>query len=207
MGLDLSLFMADWSRLRALPVEDRIEALQDATWPPDTEDDGRGHRPSDGWWWPPGTGAAAWCAEYEFLTTTGSYRPHARAGDAWADLRPLAEASVREAMDAFLDGLIWDADPDADPALTGGRGILPPVTDPLHPHLLLVCPPEAVRAKAPAWERVRPRLEALREPFAAECAGWAGRPDTFEDFTALLREWGEVATEAAGRGWGLVGLP
>ncbi|MEV6583268.1 hypothetical protein AB0M92_34495 [Streptomyces sp. NPDC051582] len=40
-------------------------------------------------------------------------------------------------------------------------------------------------------------------PFAAECEGWAGRPDTFEDFTALLREWGDVTTEAARRGWGL----
>ncbi|MFE7395090.1 hypothetical protein [Streptomyces sp. NPDC057582] len=29
-------------------------------------------------------------------------------------------------------------------------------------------------------------LEELREPFAAECEGWAGRPDTFEDFTALF---------------------
>ncbi|MFE2094686.1 hypothetical protein [Streptomyces sp. NPDC059460] len=50
-------------------------------------------------------------------------------------------------------------------------------------------------------------LEELREPFAAECEGWAGRPDTFEDFTVLLCEWGDVTTEAARRGWALVGLP
>ncbi|MEV7912883.1 MULTISPECIES: hypothetical protein [Streptomyces] len=47
----------------------------------------------------------------------------------------------------------------------------------------------------------------MRAPFAAECEGWAGRPDTFEDFVALLREWGDVTTTAARRGWGLVGLP
>ncbi|MGW0792602.1 hypothetical protein ACWD04_31385 [Streptomyces sp. NPDC002911] len=50
-------------------------------------------------------------------------------------------------------------------------------------------------------------LEELRQPFAAECKGWAGFPDTFEDFTALLHEWGDVTVEAAHRSWGLVGLP
>ncbi|MCX4681243.1 hypothetical protein OG413_39255 [Streptomyces sp. NBC_01433] len=44
-------------------------------------------------------------------------------------------------------------------------------------------------------------------PFAAECEGWAGRPDTYKDFNALLHEWGNVTTEAARHGLGLVGLP
>ncbi|MER8096129.1 hypothetical protein [Streptomyces goshikiensis] len=46
---------------------------------------------------------------------------------------------------------------------------------------LLVCPPAAVPGKARAWERLEPCLGRLRGPFAAECEGWAGRPDTFED--------------------------
>ncbi|MET9657520.1 hypothetical protein [Streptomyces sp. NPDC006510] len=50
-------------------------------------------------------------------------------------------------------------------------------------------------------------MTELRGPFAAECESWAGRPDTFEGFIALLREWGDVTTEAARRSWGLVGLP
>ncbi|AXE81913.1 hypothetical protein C5746_38895 [Streptomyces atratus] len=58
------------------------------------------------------------------------------------------------------------------------------------------------RGKAHAWEQMEPRLEELRGPFAAECEGWAGRPDTFEGFTALLHEWGDVTREAARRGRG-----
>lgn len=108
-------------------------------------------------------------------------------------------------MDTFLVGLIWDADPADDPALTGGEGFLPPATDGGLLRVLLVCPPEAVPGKARAWGRVESHLEELREPFAAECEGWAGRPDTFEDFTALLCEWGDVTTEAARHGWGLGG--
>ncbi|RKT02392.1 hypothetical protein BX286_0293 [Streptomyces sp. 3211.6] len=205
MGLDLTLFMADWGRLGAFPVGERIDALDGTVWPPGGDESLRYGR-SGGWQWPPGPGAA-WCAAYEFFTTTGSYRPHSRAGDGWADMRPLADVSVREAMDAFLGGLIWDADPDDDPALTGGEGFFPPVTDPRRPHLLLVCPPEEVERKVPAWDGVEPCLDGLRAPFASECEGWAGRPDSFEGFAALLREWGDVVREAARRGWGLVGVP
>lgn len=206
MGLDLTLFMADWKHLSAMPVEARTKALQDAVW--SSELDGEDHRGTlgGGWTWLPDQ-ESAWCAEYDFFTTTGAYRPHARAGDAWDDIRPLVDALVREAMDTFLADLIWDADPADDPALSGGGGFLPPATDRWHPRVLLVCPPEALPGKAHAWTRVESRLEELREPFAAECEGWAGRPDTFEDFTALLREWGAVTAEAALRGWGLVGLP
>ncbi|MEV6734382.1 hypothetical protein [Streptomyces sp. NPDC051364] len=207
MGLDLTLFMADWEQLGAIPVENRIEALGDMAWPWELDDAchlryGRAR----GWLWPPDPGSA-WCAEYDFFTTTGSYRPHACAGAAWADIRLLVDLSVREAMDAFLEGLIWDVDPAEDRGLTGGGGFFPPAADRRHPRVLLVCPPEAASHKAHAWKQVQPRLEELRGPFAAECESWAGRPDTFEDFTALLREWGDVTTETARRGWGLVGLP
>ncbi|MEU9037431.1 hypothetical protein AB0D45_21375 [Streptomyces sp. NPDC048352] len=206
MGLDLMLFMADWKHLSAIPVEKRVEALHDAVWPPELDDEDYLSRPRGGWTWLPDR-ESAWCATYDFFTTTGAYRPHSRAGDAWADIRPLLDASLRQATDTFLGGLIWDADPADDPALTGGGGFFPPATDRWHPSLLLVCPPETLPDKARAWTQVETRLEELREPFAAECEGWAGRPDTFEDFTALLREWGDVTTEAARRGWGLVGLP
>ncbi|MCX4545796.1 hypothetical protein [Streptomyces sp. NBC_01565] len=202
MGLNLTLFMADWERLGAIPVEKRVDAL----WPPESDDAyGSGGR-IGGWRWLPDR-ESAWCAEYDFFTTTGAYSPHARAGDGWADMRPLVDASLREAMDAFLGGLIWDADPADDPALTGGGGFFPPATDGRRPCVLLVCPPEAVAGKARVWARLESRLEELREPFADECEGWTGRPATFEGFIALLREWGAVTAEAARRGWGLVGLP
>ncbi|MET9519511.1 hypothetical protein [Streptomyces sp. NPDC002994] len=207
MGLDLSLFMADWEHLSGTPVENRVQALDDATWPTEFYDDYQRHGPAGGGWlWPPDR-VSAWCAEYVFFTTTGAYGPHARAGDAWADIRLLVDTSVREAMDTFVAGLIWDVDPADDPAPTGGGGFFPPATDRWRPYVLLVCPPEAVPGKARAWERVEPHLEALHEPFAAESEGWAGRPDTFDNFTGLLSEWGGVTTEAARRGWGLVGLP
>ncbi|MBP2400702.1 hypothetical protein [Streptomyces syringium] len=206
MGLNLTLFMADWEQLRAVPVENRVQALGDTTWSPEFDDEYLRYGLVGGWLWPPDPGAA-WYAEYNFCATTGTYSPHARAGDAWADIRLLVDASVREAMDTLLVGLIWDADPADDPALTGGGGLFPACTGRGIPHVLLVCPPEAVTGKDRAWQQVEPNLAKLRAPFTAECEGWAGRPDTFEDFTALLREWGDVITEAAHRGWGLVGLP
>ncbi|WP_409054895.1 hypothetical protein [Streptomyces sp. SYP-A7185] len=205
MGLDLTLFMADWEQLSTTAVEHRIQALHDTTWPRELDDEYQRYA-AGGWLWPVDR-EAAWCAEYDFFTTTGAYRPHARAGDAWADMRVLVAASFRDGMDTFLDGLIWDADPADDPALTGGGGFLPPAADGRRPHVLLVCTPAGVTAKARAWERVKSHLAELRGPFFAECEGWAGRPDTFEDFTALLHEWGDVTTEAARRNWGLVGLP
>ncbi|MFI5633355.1 hypothetical protein ACIA8E_29005 [Streptomyces sp. NPDC051664] len=205
MGLDLTLFMADWEQLSAIPDENRAQALDDTTWPPELDDEYQRYGLAGGWLWPPDRWSA-WCAEYDF-TTTGAYSPHTRVGDAWADIRLLVDASVREAMDTFLVGLIWDADPADVPALAGGGGFFPPATDHGSLRVLLVCPPEAVPGKARAWRRVESHLEELREPFTAECEGWAGRPGTFEEFTALLREWGDVTTEAARRGWGLVGLP
>ncbi|MGW6650752.1 hypothetical protein ACWGA4_13155 [Streptomyces rubiginosohelvolus] len=203
MGMDLTLFMADWERLGAVPVDDRIGLLDDMAWlwgPGESCGPGRGR--ADGWLWPPGL-EPAWCAGYSFFTTNGAHAPHVRAGSAWADMRSLVDASVREPMDTFLDGLVRDA----VPAFAGGGGFFPSAVDPWHRRVLLVCPPEVLPGKARAWERVEPRLEELREPFAAECEGWAGRPETFEGFTALVREWGAVTMTAAGRGWGLVGLP
>ncbi|MGW4231425.1 hypothetical protein ACWEF9_19375 [Streptomyces sp. NPDC004980] len=190
----------------AIPVESRVDALEDTAWPPETDYQDMTYGPVDGWTWPPDRGSA-WCAAYGFFITTGAYGPHARAGAAWNDMRLLVAPSVRAAMDTFLDGLIWNADPADNPGRTGGGGFFPPADDRGRSCVLLVCPPEAILRKTHAWERVKPRLEELREAFAAECPGWAGRPDTFEDFTALLHEWGDANTEAARRNWGLVGLP
>ncbi|AQT70586.1 hypothetical protein [Streptomyces sp. fd1-xmd] len=206
MGLDLTLCMADWKHLGGVPVVQRIQALGDATlWAADDEGYQSG-RTAGSWLWPPDR-EAAWCAEYDFRSTSGSFAPHARAGDAWDDMRPLADASLRAAVDAFLTGLIWDEDPADDPAPSGGGGFFPPAADRWRSSVLLVCPPEALPGKVRAWARAECRLEELREAFAAECEGWAGRPASFEHFIALLREWGDITTEAARRGWGLVGLP
>ncbi|MFD8823260.1 hypothetical protein ACFV1C_12985 [Streptomyces sp. NPDC059605] len=223
MGLDITLFMADWERLGAVPAADRADALEDAVCALDHNDDYRGNELSGDWLWPPDR-ESAWCAEYVFRTTTGTYSPHFRAGNAWNDTRLLVDASVRGAMDRFLTGLILDPDPADGPASTDGAapddsptpgdGAAPAggrlfrsVAGHGFPSTPLECPPEAVSGKARAWKLVEPRLDELREPFAAECEGWAGRPDTFEDFTALLCEWGDATADAARRGWGLVGLP
>ncbi|WP_217237453.1 hypothetical protein [Streptomyces sp. AC555_RSS877] len=206
MGLDLTLRMVDWQRLREIPAEERIRTLDEATWPTGLDDESYStYGLADGWVWPPDQDPA-WCAEYRFFSTSGSYKPHSRAGNAWGDMRMFADESLRVPMDRFLNGLIWDEEPDENLTLTGSAGFFPPA-DRWRPHLLLVCPPEAARLKARAWELVAPHLEQLRGPFAAECEGWAGRPDTFEEFTTLVLEWGDVVTETAGRGFGLVGLP
>ncbi|MFI9025507.1 hypothetical protein [Streptomyces sp. NPDC053560] len=207
MGLDLTVVVADWERLRETPVGKRIEALEDGIWPPELDDTYYlTYGTTKGWVRHPGEDVA-WCAEYRFFCTSGAYKWHSRAGDAWADMRPLADTSLREQMDRFLNGLIWDRDPAEDPTLTGAGGFFPPITDHRHPPTLLICPPDAAPAKARAWQWAAPRLDELRGPFTAECEGWAGRPDTFEAFTALVTEWGAVITETARRGCGLVGLP
>ncbi|MER5891357.1 hypothetical protein ABT160_46845 [Streptomyces sp. NPDC001941] len=209
MGLNLSLYAADFARLLALPVERRVSALEDAVTP--THEAARDAADDRGWVWPPSmtrstSGSAPWCAEYRFLTTTGKYRPHSEAGDGWDDMRVHVEPVLRTALDAVLDQLIWYRDPEDDPGATGG-GVLPAARDPFRPQVLLVCPPSALARKAAGWSVARPRLAELREPFRVECEGWAGRPATFEAFTALVGEWADVVGQAAGRGWGLVGLP
>lgn len=192
--------------MSAIPIESRVGRLEDMAWPGEFGDvyDG-GDEWAHGWLWPPGQ-APAWCAVYSFLTTTGAHMPHVRAGAAWADMCPLVRAPVREVMDSFLGGLIWGGDQVDAPAVVGG-GVFPPAADRWHPNVLLVCLPEAVAGKARAWKRVEPCLEGLSGPFAVECEGWSGRPDTFEGFVHLLREWGAVVAGTARRGWGLVGLP
>ncbi|MFF4410610.1 hypothetical protein ACFY2W_15210 [Streptomyces sp. NPDC001262] len=130
-----------------------------------------------------------WYAEYRFFRTTGSYQWHVHLSNAWKDMREFAASDLRDSLDTVLGGLIPDA-----PAPWG-------------PELLLLRTPDEVPALARSWHRAAPRLGELREPFETESAGWAGRPDTFDDAVALLHEWGEIVMEADRRGWGLVGLP
>jgi hypothetical protein len=206
MGLDLTLFMADWERLGAVPADMRSEALTDATLPPELDFDDVRFTLHGGWLWPPDR-ASAWCAEYDFATTTGAYSPHWHAGNAWDDMRHRVDPPVREAMDAFVGGLVWAEDPDDDLALIGDAELFPGTGTAGRSPVLIVCTPRAVAGKAEAWLTAEPLLEGLRDAFVVECLGWSGRPTSFEYFTALLREWGDVVREAARRGWGLVGLP
>ncbi|MEU7260668.1 hypothetical protein AB0B21_33400 [Streptomyces rimosus] len=106
-----------------------------------------------------------------------------------------------------MEDLIWDRNPDESVMLTGADGFFPPAAERRKPRLLLVCPPVKMPGKAAVWKRAALRLEELRGPFAAECEGWAGRPDNFGEFLTGIGERGEVVAEAARRGWGLVGLP
>ncbi|MFD5321939.1 hypothetical protein [Streptomyces sp. NPDC127098] len=200
MGLDITVVMVDWGRLNRVPAGERVEALIDAVCPdfccvPCAEAD---VAVTGGWVWPRGQ-EQRWCAEYRFVHTTGSYKWHFELSNAWDDMREFTAPDLRVALDTFLGGLVWDG-PDDEPVATVGA-------NPWHARLLLFRPPDEVPALARAWERAGPRLEELRAPFAAEAAGWAGRPRSFDQAVALLREWADVVAEADRRGWGLVGLP
>ncbi|MGW4895309.1 hypothetical protein ACWEQL_24020 [Kitasatospora sp. NPDC004240] len=210
MGLDITVVMADWDHLARIPAAERLAALDDAVFPDfccdrcfDADCDVPG-----GWVW---RGRPPWCAEYRFFGTTGTYAWHFHLANAWEDMRDLAAPDLREALDGFLGGLVWDGpyDPaapdtdDDDPAPAAG---FPDDPEPWRPRVLLLRAPEEVPALVRAWELAAPRLEELREPFGIEAARWAGRPGSFEATADLLREWGEVVTRAGERGWGLIGL-
>ncbi|MGW0391064.1 hypothetical protein ACWDYJ_09195 [Streptomyces sp. NPDC003042] len=210
MGLDITVVMADWEQLARIPAGGRLEVLTDAVYPdfccvPCEEADlaVRG-----GWVW---QRQSLWCAEYRFFGTTGSYSWHFHLANAWGDMRASAAPDLRDALDRFLGGLVWDgpddavgAGPDDDLPSAGG---FPDDPAPWRPRVLLLRTPDEVPALVRAWEVAAPRLEDLREPFNTEARGWAARPGTFDDAVALMHEWGEVVTQAGLRGWGLVGLP
>ncbi|MEE1782723.1 hypothetical protein PUR71_07275 [Streptomyces sp. SP17BM10] len=126
---------------------------------------------------------SAWCARYQY-GTTGSYSFHWRLAAAWKDIRQSAAPDLRAALDHFLGALVPEA-PDVGPAPAAG---FPDDPSPWRPQVLLLCAPDEIPGLARAWETAAPRLEELRAPFDAECAGWAGRPSTFDDAAALLHE-------------------
>ncbi|MFD9687371.1 hypothetical protein ACFWXO_16625 [Kitasatospora sp. NPDC059088] len=201
MGLDITVVMADWDRLARIPADERLDVLDDAVFP-DIWSDPDPAAPAaepDGWVWPPGP---SWCARYQFHGTTGAHSFHWHLAAAWADIRQSAAPDLRGALDQFLGALVPEAPADG-PAPAAG---FPDDPSPWYPHVLLLCAPDEIPGLARAWETAAPRLEELRAPFDAECAGWAGRPATFDAAAALLHEWGEVVAGAESRGWGLIGL-
>ncbi|CAL9633716.1 hypothetical protein [Streptomyces sp. enrichment culture] len=202
MGLDITVLIADWAWLGAIPVRERLERLRDAWY-----DDATGLWDPDapvvdaGWVRPRGAGGERF-AVYEFRHTCGSFKPHFWAGHRWESLRGHVDAPVRSDLDALLAGLIW-AGPDGeathtDPEVFGD--------DPSLHGLLLARSPDGVRELAATWRRARPALDGLEGPFTAHAAGPDGWVGDFAAYRELLAGWGTVVTEAARRGWAVVGL-
>jgi hypothetical protein len=202
MGLDITVLIADWSWLGAVPVRERLEHLRDAWY-----DDDTGLWDLDapvveaGWVRPRGSGGERF-AVYEFPRTAGSFKPHFWAGNRWESLRGHTDPRTRSGLDALLLGLVWqglDGHADhTDPEVFGD--------DPSLYGLLLARSPDRVRELAATWQRVRPALDGLEPAFTAHAAdpdGWVG---DFGSFRELLDGWGTVVTEAARRGWALAGL-
>ncbi|MFC9460142.1 hypothetical protein [Streptomyces sp. NPDC056983] len=213
MGLDLTVLVVDWDHLGRTPAAERLGMLEDAAYPDDDldnrdDDGGADARVEHGWVRRPDT---PWIALYEFFRTLGSFKPHFWAGQAWEDVRAFAEPDLRGALDAFLAGLFWpgpdDADTDPSAEEEPAVGLFPAEPDPWHPRLLVVRAPEQVPDLARAWALAAPLLEGLRAPYAVH----ADRPGRwiadFEEFAMLVRDWGEVVTEASRSGRGLIGLP
>ncbi|MFI1740208.1 hypothetical protein [Streptomyces sioyaensis] len=154
------------------------------------------------WKWPRGPDGAFF-AVYEFRRTCGSFKAHFWAGQRWESLRGHADPLVRVGLDTMLLGLIWKGD-DGEAQHTEPGFFC---SDPGFSYGLLIArSPDSVRELATTWAGVRPRLSGLCRGFvehAADPGRWIG---DFDEFTALLEDWGCVLTEAARRGWGIVGL-
>ncbi|MFE1442623.1 hypothetical protein [Streptomyces sp. NPDC058739] len=200
MGLDITVLIADWSWLTEVPPGERLERLRDAwyddatgLWDPDAP------VADSGWVRPRGPGHFE---IHEFRHSAGSFKPHFWAGHRWEALRDHVDPPLRTEVDALLLGLVWpgpdglaeQTDPDVFGDGPSARG------------LLLARPPGAVRELAECWRRIHPALGGLREAFtehAADPGGWVG---DFDAYRELLQGWGTVVTEAARRGWAVVGL-
>ncbi|MFF4275350.1 hypothetical protein [Streptomyces sp. NPDC001536] len=195
MGLDITVLAVDWEQLEATPFDTRLGRLEDAALPEDEID--WDAEPRQGWVFPAAS-AVPWSGRYEFHSTSGSYKAHFWAGQAWEDVRDFADPVLRERLNGFLSPLLWDED---------DTGLFPADSDPWRPKLLLTCPPPTVAALAVHWAGAEPLLESLREPFAVHAACPGRWIEDFDEFAVLLREWAVVVGEADRRGWGLVGLP
>ncbi|MFJ7194563.1 MULTISPECIES: hypothetical protein [unclassified Streptomyces] len=203
MGLDITVLIADWSWLGEVREHERLLRLRNAWYA-----DGTGLWDHDApvvqgdWKWPKGPDGSFF-GIYEFLNTLGSYKPHFWATHFWERVRDHADPLLRAGLDAFLLGLIRDG-MDGDSGETD-RDFFS--DDPEVAYGLLVArPPDSVRELATTWEDVRPRLDGLREAFTMYSAVPDGRGGDFDEFALLLTEWGHILTEAARRGWGVVGL-
>ncbi|MFD7708566.1 hypothetical protein [Streptomyces sp. NPDC059786] len=211
MGLDITVVIADWSWLDELPPPQRLPRLRDAWYADETGLWDHDAPTVEGDWVQPRGRNGTFFTVYEFRHTLGSYKAHFWAGQRWEAVRGHVGPSTRTELDTFLSGLIWDGPNgeaqhiDPPSAGDGSEG-----SDGSDGHgargVLLARTPASARELAATWERVRPRLTGIREAFAEHAAvpeGWIG---DFDAFAELLREWGHVVTEAAGRGWGVIGL-
>ncbi|MGC0418092.1 hypothetical protein [Embleya sp. AB8] len=206
MGTDITVLVVDWARVEATPVARRLELLQDAAYANVPDDaDWWEDLPSGEGWLPSTAPDADWYAEYVFRLGGGSYKPHFWTGEAWEVVREFVSPAVRAALDTLLSGLVWNG-LDGE-ALHIHPGIVPDGLDPYRPHLHFAVPPRAVLPLAAAWTVAEPQLDTLREPFAAHIDAPGRWIENFEEFEAMVRGWGEVVTECARRGWGIVGLP
>ncbi len=203
MGMDITVLVVDWSWLEDAPSRERLSRLRDAWYADETGLWDQGASAAEGdWVWPLGP-SGGFFAIYEFLRTCGSFKAHFWAGERWGLLRDHADPLVRAGLDTVLLGLIWDGpDGEASHVEPGFFSDDPSVSY----GLLVARSPDSVRELAATWEEIRPRLGGLRGAFDEHVAapqGWVG---DFDEFTRLLEEWGRVLTEAARRGWGVVGL-
>ncbi|MGW7072101.1 hypothetical protein [Streptomyces sp. NPDC054872] len=196
--MDIEVLIVDRDRVVAAPAGERGELLREAAFGDEADLD------EEGWIWP-SAADADWYGRYAFARTLGSYKPHFWAGERWEHVRDFAGPDLRSAVDRFVAALFWEGlEYVADPAETAGS--LPERECPWDVNALMWRPPQDIAAIKGFWERTAPSLHTLREPFARHAAtptGWIG---DFDSFAELLREWGEVVTEADRRGWAIVGL-
>lgn len=199
MGLDITVLGLDWAELERVPPSERDALLYEAAAP----DDDPPHPEPEVGWMMPASPRVPWSGRYEFAGTLGSYKPHFWAAHGWDTVRAYADPALRAPLDGFLGGLIWwgeeeDEDEGPDP------GVFPSDVTPWRPNGLVV-PPPAVPGLIARWAGAEPLLEGLREAYDRHAArdGWIRH---FGEFTALLRQWAVVLTEADRRGWGLIGL-
>ncbi|AXE85980.1 hypothetical protein [Streptomyces sp. Go-475] len=202
MGLDITVMIADRSWLTQVPPRERVSRLRNAWYADETglwDHDVAVAEEGCGWVWPRGV-SGTFFAVYEFAHTLGSFKAHFWAGHRWERVRDHVDPLLRTELDALLGGLIWDgldgeaqhADPDFFGE--GGYGVL------------LARSPESVRELAATWGRVPPHLGRMREAFGEHAAVPSGWVRDFDAFVDLLTQWGQVLTEAARRGWCVVGL-
>ncbi|OEJ29157.1 hypothetical protein AS594_01855 [Streptomyces agglomeratus] len=203
MGLDINVLIADWSWLEKVPPRERLSRLRDAWYADETGLWDHDAPVVEGdWEWPRGPHSTSF-AVYEFRGTLGSFKAHFWAAERWESIRDHADPLVRAGLDTLLLGLTWRGldgeaehiDPGFfcdDPAVTHG--------------VLLARSPDSVRKLATTSERVRPRLGELRGVYNEHAAVSQGWVSDFDAFTRLMDDWGHVLSEAARRGWGVVGL-
>ena len=199
MGVCIEVLIVDWERLGTVPADQRSALLWDIF---DDEDDTWSPPPPAGWV-RPREEDADWCRRYDFHGTLGSYKPHFWAGERWEAVRDHAAPGLRTALDHYLSALFWGGLPFMD----GGDGEEESEQEcPWDIRTLMWSAPDDVPGIKWLWDRAAPELDTLREPFAEHAASPGSWIADFDEFALLLKDWGEVMTEADRRGWGVLGL-